>query len=163
MVITPSPHFIPAQQPNQQRFQRKSARPMMTVAIEWNGEAFSSVIAMNTEITIVNRGRGMQLSTSRITVQDLVPYFQSGSSYEEIMEAMPTLSVAEIQVVERYIDEHREQVMEIDRQIRERNASRRNPPQVEEIMRRAREKRLALQARLANGRLEDRNGEGHPG
>ena len=40
--------------------------------------------AMNTEITIVNRGRGMQLSTSRITVQDLVPYFQSGSNYAEI-------------------------------------------------------------------------------
>ena len=108
--------------------------------------------AMNTEITIVNRGRGMQLSTSRITVQDLVPYFQSGSSYAEIMEAMPTLSVAEIQVVERYIDEHREEVMEIDRQIRERNAARRNPPHVEEIMRRAREKRLGLERAYIEGR-----------
>ncbi|MGH7138690.1 MAG: DUF433 domain-containing protein [Pirellulales bacterium] len=100
---------------------------------------------MNTEITIVDRGRGMQLSTSRITVQDLAPYFQSCCSYEEIMEAMPTLSIAEIQAVERYIDEHREEVMEIDRQIRERNAARRNPPHVEEIFRRVRAKWPALE------------------
>jgi hypothetical protein len=32
------------------------------------------------EIAIVDRGRGLQLSTSRITVQDLVPYFQRGWS-----------------------------------------------------------------------------------
>lgn len=112
---------------------------------------------MNTEITIINRGRGMQLSTSRITVQDLVPYFQSGSTYAEIMEAMPTLCVAEIQAVERYIVEHRDEVMETDRRIRERNALCRNPPHVAEIMRRAREKRLALQAKLRNGLPEDRN------
>jgi hypothetical protein len=31
---------------------------------------------MITEITIVDRGRGEQLSTCRITVLDLVPYFQ---------------------------------------------------------------------------------------
>lgn len=52
---------------------------------------------MNGEITIVDRGRGPQLSTSRITVQDLVPYFQLKYSYAEILEIMPTLSVAEIQ------------------------------------------------------------------
>ena len=31
-------------------------------------------------IEIVDRGRGLQLSTSRVTVQDLVPYFQEGCS-----------------------------------------------------------------------------------
>ncbi len=31
---------------------------------------------MKKTIEIVDRGRGPQLSTSRITVQDLVPYFQ---------------------------------------------------------------------------------------
>ena len=30
---------------------------------------------MQKEITLVDRGRGLQLSTSRITVHDLVPYF----------------------------------------------------------------------------------------
>jgi hypothetical protein len=35
-------------------------------------------------IEIVDRGRGPQLSTSRVTVQDLVPYFQDACSHEEI-------------------------------------------------------------------------------
>lgn len=118
---------------------------------------------MNTEITIINRGRGMQLSTSRITVQDLVPYFQSGSTYAEIMEAMPTLCVAEIQAVERYIVEHRDEVMETDRRIRERNALCRNPPHVEEIMRRVRVKWPALEKAYRKYFPEDAKGNGHPG
>src|SRR5713226_7186585 len=63
--------------------------------------------AMNTEsIQIVDRGRGLQLSTSRVTVQDLVPYFQQGCSHEEIIRWMPTLTAEEIAVVERYYREH---------------------------------------------------------
>src|SRR5262245_24976450 len=57
-------------------------------------------------ITIVDRGRGLQLSTSRVTVQDLVPYFQEGSSDEEIQRWIPTLSREEIAVVERYYRDH---------------------------------------------------------
>lgn len=118
---------------------------------------------MNAEITIVDKGRGPQLSTSRITVQDLVPYFQLNYSYDDILEIMPTLSVAEIQVVERYVAEHYEEVMEEDRQIRERNATRRNPPHVEELLRRAREKRPAIQERLRQLLSQDANGDGHSG
>jgi uncharacterized protein (DUF433 family) len=117
---------------------------------------------MNAEITIVDVGRGPQLSTSRITVQDLVPYLQLKYSYDEIRKIMPTLSVAEIQAVERYVAEHHEEVMEEDRRIRERNATRRNPPRVEELLRQSREKRLALQEKLRNHAREDGNGAGHP-
>ena len=117
---------------------------------------------MNAEITIVDKGRGPQLSTSRITVQDLVPYFQLKYSCDDIMKIMPTLSVAEIQAVERYVEEHHEEVMEEDRRIRERNATRRNPPHVEELLRKSRQKRLALQERLRNNSHEDGNGAGHP-
>jgi hypothetical protein len=49
-----------------------------------------------------------------------------------------------------------------DRRIRERNAGRRNPPHVEDLLRRSREKRMALQERLTN-RRENGNGAGHPG
>lgn len=116
---------------------------------------------MNAEITIVDRGRGPQLSTSRVTVQDLVPYLQSNYSYEDILQIMPTLSVAEIQVVEHYVDEHREEVMEEDRQIRELNATRRNPPHVEELFRRAREKWPAIEEALQRHLREEANGDGH--
>jgi uncharacterized protein (DUF433 family) len=118
---------------------------------------------MKAELTIIDKGRGPQLSTSRITVQDLVPYFQLKYSYDEILQIMPTLSVAEIQAGERYVEEHHEEVMEEDRQIRERNATRRNPPHVEEMRRRVREKWPALEAAPRKYYGEEANGDGHPG
>jgi len=89
---------------------------------------------MNAEIRIVDRGRGPQLSTSRITVQDVVPYLQMNCGYDEIRQIMPVLSVAEIQTIERYVEEHHDEVMEEDRRIREQSATRRNPPHVEELL-----------------------------
>lgn len=118
---------------------------------------------MNAEITIVDKGRGPQLSTSRITVQDLVPYLQLKYSYDDILKIMPTLSVPEIQAVERYVDEHRDEVMEEDRRIREWTATRRNPPHVEELLQRSRQKWPAIQERLRQLRAQDSNGEGNPG
>lgn len=100
---------------------------------------------MKADIQIVDRGRGPQLSTSRITVQDLVPYLQRSYSHAQILEIMPVLTVEEIQVVERYIQENYEAVMEQDRKIRERAANRRNRPEIEEVLRRGGEKMAALQ------------------
>ena len=47
------------------------------------------------------------------------PYLQQKYSYEQIIEIMPVLTVNEIQLVENYIQEHYQQVMEQDRHIRE--------------------------------------------
>lgn len=118
---------------------------------------------MECKITIVDRGRGPQLSTSRITIQDLFPYFQLGYTDERIIgEVMPSLSAAEIGVARRYVDEHRAEVLEQDRRIRERNANRKNSPQIEAILRQGREKvRERLEA-LGNHR-EASNAEGHLG
>ena len=117
---------------------------------------------MQKTIEIVDDGRGPQLSTSRITVQDLVPYLQAGRSYAEIMRAMPILTVEDIQVVEHYIEEHKEEVMEEDRRIRAENATRRNPPEVEKILQEARAERQAwMEARRRQSKQED-NGEGNP-
>ena len=51
---------------------------------------------MQKEITLVDHGRGLQLSTSRITVHDLVPYFQNGCSDDEIIRWIPSLTHEEI-------------------------------------------------------------------
>ena len=51
---------------------------------------------MNEPITIVDRGRGLQLSTSRITVQDLLPYYRDGTSNDEIRRWIPALTDDEI-------------------------------------------------------------------
>src|SRR5437868_4246508 len=85
-------------------------------------------------IEIVNRGRGLQLSTSRVTVQDLVPYFQEGCSYEEIIRWIPTLTHEEIAVVERYYQEHKDKLDEEDRLIRERSSQRKNPAWVDKVL-----------------------------
>ena len=53
-------------------------------------------------VELVDHGRGLQLSTSRITVMDLVQYFRKGLSYEEIRFGIPSLSNDEIAVVEEY-------------------------------------------------------------
>jgi uncharacterized protein (DUF433 family) len=74
---------------------------------------------MSQDITLVDRGRGLQLSTTRITVQDLVPYFQQGCSHEEIMRWIPTLTHEEIAVVEQYYQRHKAELDEEDRLIRE--------------------------------------------
>lgn len=116
---------------------------------------------METEIAIVDRGRGPQLSTSRITVQDLLPYFQMGYSDERIIcEAMPSLSPAEIRIARRYVEEHRDEVMEEDRLIREWNAGRKNSPKVEEVLRQGREERLAWLASRKHRHAEDAASEG---
>jgi len=78
---------------------------------------------MTQTIEIIGRGRGPQLSTSRITLQDVVPYLQQDCTYAEIMGVMPVLTVAEIQVVQQYVRDPYDGVMELDRRICERNAS----------------------------------------
>ncbi len=70
---------------------------------------------MQNEITLVDRGRGLQLSTSRITVHDLVPYFQQGCSYDEIIRWIPSLSREEIAVVECYYRAHKDALDEYER------------------------------------------------
>ena len=115
---------------------------------------------MTEPITIIDRGRGLQLSTSRITVQDLVPYFQDNCSDDEIIRWIPILTAEEIAVVRRYYEENKAALDEQDRRIRERSAQRRNPPEVEAIARRGAEKMEALRKEFGrrNGSTE-RNGD----
>ena len=115
---------------------------------------------MSETIEIVDRGRGPQLSTSRITVQDLVPYFQRQCSHEQIIAVMPVLTVAEIEVVERYVRDHHQEVMDQDRHIRQRSANRKNPPHVEEILRHGGERMAALREQFQRrDGSEERNGD----
>lgn len=114
---------------------------------------------MTADIHIVDRGRGLQLSTSRITVQDLVPYFQDGASCEEILRWIPTLSCEEIAVVETYYRDHKADLDEQDRQIRERRAQRKNPPEIEALLQRGGEKMAALRDEFAKKKQPGPNGD----
>lgn len=119
---------------------------------------------MTTDLQIVDHGRGPQLSTTRITVLDLVPYFQQGCSYAEIMRWIPTLTEAEIALVERYYQEHRE---EVDAEDRRATAYREEQIRLQrlrfpESQESSQERRDRLQ-KLLRQLQREKNGEGHPG
>ena len=114
-------------------------------------------------IEIVDRGRGPQLSTSRITVQDVVPMMQRNCTPEEIMELIPVLTRDEIHVIQQYVRDHYDDVMAQDRRIREREANRVTPPEHLKILEQGRAKRLALMEQFAKAKSQEKNGANSPG
>ena len=118
---------------------------------------------MTKTIEIVDRGRGPQLSTSRITVQDLVPALQRNCTPEEIIELIPVLTVAEIQVIQQYIRDHYDEVMEQDRRIREREANRVTPPEIQKLREEGHARVLAMMEEFAKKKSTERNGDHPPG
>lgn len=117
---------------------------------------------MKTEtVEIVDRGRGAQLSTSRVTVQSLVPYFQEGCTAEEIIRWIPSLTPEEIAVVEQYYREHQAALDEEDRQIRAYVAEQVRL-QRQRFPEEPRHVRLARMKETLRRRQEERNGEGNP-
>jgi uncharacterized protein (DUF433 family) len=117
---------------------------------------------MIAEITLVDRGRGLQLSTSRITVMDLVPYFQQGCSYDEIIRWIPSLTRDEIAVVEAYYREHKEELDEKDRQVKayreeQLRIQRLRFPEKDET----KEERMSRFRKLLDQRRAEANGEGN--
>lgn len=70
-------------------------------------------------IEIVDHGRGPQLSTSRITVQDLLPFYREGATKEEIKKWLPSLTDEEIAVLKDYISRHYEEVLHAEKEIKE--------------------------------------------
>jgi uncharacterized protein (DUF433 family) len=69
-------------------------------------------------LQIVDLGRGPQLSTRRITVQDLLPYYRSGASNEEIRQWIPALTDGEIALLKQYIRDHYEEVLRAEQHIK---------------------------------------------
>src|SRR5690348_13029367 len=76
------------------------------------GERFS----MNTDpIQLVDRGRGLQLSTSRITVLDVFYYLHRGYDFAVIHDIMPSLTREEFDVIAAYVKDHNDELAEKDR------------------------------------------------
>jgi len=115
---------------------------------------------MQKEITLVDRGRGLQLSTSRITVHDLVPYFQEGCSHDEIIRWLPSLTHEEIRIVESYYRQHKDELDEYEGRIRAYRAEqirsqRLRFPEPEGN----RDERLAQLRQFLQQRRQENNGE----
>jgi uncharacterized protein (DUF433 family) len=120
---------------------------------------------MKTEaVEIVDRGRGPQLSNSRITVLDLVHYFQRQASHDEIIRCIPTLSHQEIALIERYYFDHKEEFDEKERRVHERRDQQIKLQRIKfpEFVGTHAE-RLAQLRDLLEKRRQGKNGEGPPG
>src|SRR5438046_2813326 len=75
-------------------------------------------------IEIVERGRGPQLSTTRITVLDIFYWLHRGYDWEQVHRSMPTLTREEFEVVMDYVSKHHDELVEKDRRAEERTDQR---------------------------------------
>lgn len=119
-------------------------------------------------IEIVNRGRGPQLSTTRITVMDIFYWLHRGYDWEQVHQSMPTLTREEFDVVVEYIEKHRNELAEEDR-LAEEHTEKAMAEQyarggifapADENM--TTEQRVARLRVIMNRRIAEKNGEGHP-
>jgi uncharacterized protein (DUF433 family) len=106
-------------------------------------------------IRIINTGSGPRLAGTRITVYDVVHYLEGGHSANYIALVL-RVSIAEVRAIIQYIEEHKEEVMAVHRQIEERIA-RGNPPEVEAKLKASHAKLLALKAELERKRVQEEN------
>ncbi len=125
---------------------------------------------MKTEtIEIIDRGRGPQLSTTRITVLDVFYWIHRGHGWEEIADLLPTLCRKEIDVVKEYVGKHHEELVEADlraeeykeKRIAEQRARGGIFAGIDESI--PREQRIARLREKLRKRIAEKNGEGHPG
>jgi Protein of unknown function (DUF433) len=119
---------------------------------------------MEKEITLVDRGRGLQLSTNRITVHDLVPYFQDGCSHDEIIRWVPSLTHEEIKIVECYYRQHKDELDEYESRVRAYRAEQIRLQRLRFPEREgSRHERLAQLRQLLQQRRQETSGEGTRG
>jgi len=69
-----------------------------------------------------------RIAGTRITVWDVLHYLETGWSYPEIAATLH-LSDVQVEAVAQYIAEHKEELLEVHRQIEARKA-RGNPPEI---------------------------------
>lgn len=94
---------------------------------------------------IIDRGRGPEIEGTRITVYDVVDYWKKGWHHDQIA-GLFRLPPDDVQEAIRYIEQHHAEVMSDYQAIVERHRKHEYSPEVQEKLRRNREK---FQARLA--------------
>jgi hypothetical protein len=71
---------------------------------------------------LYNRGRGVELRTSRITVLNIFPFLRAGHTDAEILEWHPAMNAEGLAAIKEYVEQNYEQVVEWDRLADERTA-----------------------------------------
>jgi hypothetical protein len=116
---------------------------------------------MKTEtVSIVDHGRGPQLSSSRITVLDVFYYLHRGYDFDFIHRAMPTLTCAEFAAVVAYVSGHHAELVEKDRRAEEFHKDRMAAQHAKGGIFAAAEENLTTEERVARlkMKLAEKNG-----
>ena len=75
---------------------------------------------MHATVKIVDIGRGPQIEGHRLTVMDVFYYLHRGYDFDFIHRAMPSLTREQFDAVVEYVGDHRDDLVEEDRQVEER-------------------------------------------
>lgn len=119
--------------------------------------------------SIVDRGRGPQLSTSRITVLDVFYYLQRGYDFDFIHRAMPSLTREQYDLIVGYANEHRDELAEQDRRAEAFHMRGAEAQHARGGIFAASDENLTTEERVTRlkekmrRQLPEENGAGHPG
>jgi uncharacterized protein (DUF433 family) len=76
---------------------------------------------MKSAVRIYENGSGPKIENQRLTVMDVFYYLRRGYDFEFIHRAMPSLTRDEFDAVVEYVNEHRDELTDMDDQVEERN------------------------------------------
>lgn len=93
-----------------------------------------------------DRGRGPELCRTRITVYDLIPYFEKGTFSDEFLCDLFRISREELDALRQYIADHRDEVMAENARIDERHRRGMEAQNTPEFRARSEESRRRLLA-----------------
>ena len=110
-------------------------------------------------VSIIDRGRGPELAGTRITVYNLLPYFELGWHHSTIA-MVHGISSAQVLAVKEYFEQHKEEVLAENAKILARIAKG-NPPEVEAKLESSKAKLKALIEEQRRKSASESNGEGN--
>jgi uncharacterized protein (DUF433 family) len=116
------------------------------------------------EAKIIKTGRGPEIAGTRITVYDVIDYYNAGR-HRDMIAAILSLSSSQVEAAIKYIEEHRDEVMASYEKNMER-IRRGNPPELQARLdairgtARARLEELRRAIKTAEA-ADERNSRGH--
>ena len=102
-----------------------------------------------------------RIAGTRITVWDITHYLEDGTwSQQEIADVL-RLSLEQVEAAVKYIDEHKEEVWAVHREIEERHA-RGNPPELQAKLDASHKEFLEFAERFRAAKRQEGIGARHP-
>jgi uncharacterized protein (DUF433 family) len=113
------------------------------------------------EAKIIKTGRGPEIAGTRITVYDVIEYYETGW-HRDMIAAILSLSSHQVETAIRYIEEHRDEVMASYEKNMER-IRRGNPPELQAKLDAGHERFLTMVRERREAKKREEPDAGHSG